>query len=414
MKKVLIVDDSRTIISRLATSINEKLNIEVIQAESKQRCHERLLKYKKFDIALLDLNLPDAQGSEIIDLVSAYNIPIIVLTGDESNINESILNNPNVIDYIIKDRSYAIEQTVNMTKRFINNKKYTVMIVDDSRTYSLKIEDICKKYNLNTIVVNNSEDALDIIKKNSDIKLIFVDYFMPKMNGLELTSEIRKYFSSDEIAIIALSGSCSKDMIPKFLKYGANDFIDKSSSIEEIIARLIVNLNTIELFEEAKDKANKDFMTGLYNRRYLFDEGLTLYKENKTNNTSLTTAILDIDHFKKINDTYGHDIGDIAIKKLSKNLKKYMPKESIISRIGGEEFCLLIPNIKKDLAIKALEILRVAVQNQTINIDECSFNYTISIGVTSDYKNNLEDMLKTADEALYQAKTSGRNKTIST
>ncbi|XPV69690.1 MAG: diguanylate cyclase [Halarcobacter sp.] len=413
MKKVLIVDDSRTIITRLAYSIQEKLNVEVIQAESKQRCHERLLKYKKFDIALLDLNLPDAQGNEIVDLVSKYNIPIIVLSGDESNINNNILENKNVIDYIIKDRSYAIEQAVNMTKRFLNNKNHTIMIVDDSKTYSLKIEDTCKKYNLNTIVVNNSEDALDIVKNNQKIKLIFVDYYMPKMNGLELTSQLRKKYSSDEIAIIALSASNDKETIPKFLKFGANDYIDKSSSIEEIVARLMVNLNTIELFEEAKEKANKDFLTGLYNRRYLFDEGFDLYKKNKKNKNILTTAVLDIDYFKKINDTYGHDIGDLVIKELSKNLQKYMPKDSLIARLGGEEFCVLIPNIKKDVSKKALEMFRTTIEKQVMEIDNISFNYTISIGLTTEYKNSLEEMLKVADEALYKAKTAGRNKTIS-
>ena len=103
-----------------------------------------------YDIALLDLNLPDAQGSQIIDLVSKYDIPIIVLTGNESNLTDEILKNPNVIDYIIKDKSFAIEQTINMTKRFINNEKYNVLLVDDSKTYSQQLEDICNKYNLKT------------------------------------------------------------------------------------------------------------------------------------------------------------------------------------------------------------------------------------------------------------------------
>jgi diguanylate cyclase (GGDEF)-like protein len=412
MKKILIVDDSRTILKRLANSIHKQLKLDVIQAETMSKCHEKLLKYKTFDIALLDLNLPDAQGSQIIDLVSKYDIPIIVLTGNESNLTDEILKNPNVIDYIIKDKSFAIEQTINMTKRFINNGKYNVLIVDDSKTYSQQIEDICNKYNLKTIASHSAEEALEIIKNNNEIKLVIVDYFMPKMNGLELTSELRKLYTMDELSIIALSGANEKHLIPKFLKYGANDFIEKSSSMEEIIARLMSNINTLELIEEIKDKANKDFLTGLHNRRYLFDIGKNIYEKSKKEKLSICTAILDIDNFKKINDTYGHDIGDIAIQTIANNLVKYMPKNSILARLGGEEFCVLVPNIKNETIFKALDLLRIATQDNTLQIGDISFNYTISIGVTFKYGKNIDEMLKKADEALYMAKSSGRNKII--
>jgi diguanylate cyclase (GGDEF)-like protein len=412
MKKILIVDDSRTILKRLANSIHKQLKLDVIQAESMSKCNEKLLKYKTFDIALLDLNLPDAQGSQIIDLVSKYDIPIIVLTGNESNLTDEILKNPNVIDYIIKDKSFAIEQTINMTKRFINNGKYNVLIVDDSKTYSQQIEDICNKYNLKTIASHSAEEALEIIKNNNEIKLVIVDYFMPKMNGLELTSELRKLYTMDELSIIALSGANEKYLIPKFLKYGANDFIEKSSSMEEIIARLMSNINTLELIEEIKDKANKDFLTGLHNRRYLFDIGKNIYEKSKKEKLSICTAILDIDNFKKINDTYGHDIGDIAIQTIANNLVKYMPKNSILARLRGEEFCVLVPNIKNETIFKALDLLRIATQDNTLQIGDISFNYTISIGVTFKYGKNIDEMLKKADEALYMAKSSGRNKII--
>ncbi len=216
----------------------------------------------------------------------------------------------------------------------------------------------------------------------------------------------------DELSIIALSGANEKRLIPKFLKYGANDFIEKSSSMEEIIARLMSNINTLELIEEIKDKANKDFLTGLHNRRYLFDIGKNIYEKSKKEKLSICTAILDIDNFKKINDTYGHDIGDIAIQTIANNLVKYMPKNSILARLGGEEFCVLVPNIKNETIFKALDLLRIATQDNTLQIGDISFNYTISIGVTFKYGKNIDEMLKKADEALYMAKSSGRNKII--
>lgn len=201
MGKVLIVDDSKTILLRLANTIREKLDFEVIEASCLETTIQRLNKYKNFDLALVDLSLPDAPNGEVIEYMTKFNIPTIILTGNESFNKEEFISKKNVVDYIIKDRSYAIEQAVNMTKRYILNKNYNVLIVDDSRVHAVKIQDLCKKYNLNTFISNNGEDALKILE-NNDIKLVFTDYNMPIMDGLELTSEIRKRYLLMKLALL--------------------------------------------------------------------------------------------------------------------------------------------------------------------------------------------------------------------
>ncbi len=412
MKRVLIVDDSRTIEARLAKAIQNRFECEVILADSRKICLERLNKFKHFDIALLDLNLPDAPNGEVVDLVMKFNIPIIVLTGNENSIDKKILQQKGIIDYVIKDRSYAIEQATNLAYRYIHNKNHKALIVDDSKTFAFKLENICKRYNLQTVVANSGEEALGIIKKDQDIDIVFVDYIMNGMNGLDFTTEIRKEYKQDEISIIALSGAADKEVIPSFLKYGANDFLSKDFSEEELVARMGTQLNNLELFNEVKDRANKDFMTGLFNRRYLFENGIDMYKKAKKDKNNFCAAILDIDKFKNINDTYGHDIGDVAIKELSKLMQKQIGDDTLISRIGGEEFCILFNNVDKDTVKKRLESLREYIHTNVITVNKIHFSYTISIGLTSSFGKDFDDMIKTADLALYDAKQNGRNQIV--
>ena len=412
MKKILIVDDSRTIEARLAKELQRKIDCEIIQADTRQLAMQRINKHKDIQLALLDLNLPDAPNGEIVELVMKFNIPIIILTGDESKITKEIMSKQGVIDYVIKDRSYAIEQAANMAHRFLNNKNHKALIIDDSKTFAFKLENICKRYNLQAVVSNNAEDAIEIVKADKDIDIIFVDYIMPGMNGLEFTSEIRKTYKQDEISIIALSGASDKEVIPRFLKYGANDFVSKDFSEEELIARMGTQLNNIELFSETKDKANKDYMTGMFNRRYMFEVGTEMYERAKNRKEDFAVAIIDIDKFKNINDTYGHDIGDIAIKEIANVLPKFINEDSLIARMGGEEFCLLLKNRDEKKVIELLNEIREFFQTNVITIDRLHLSYTVSIGVTTNFGENLDDMLKNADLGLYDAKESGRNKLI--
>ncbi len=412
MKKVLIVDDSRTIEARLSKALQDKIGCEVIQADNRKLTLERINKHKDIQLALLDLNLPDAPNGEVVDLVMKFNIPIIILTGDESKITQEVMSKDGVIDYVIKDRSYAIEQASNMAHRYLNNKKHKALVIDDSKTFAFKLQNICKRYNLETITSTNAEEALEIVKTDKDIDIIFVDYIMPGMDGLEFTGEIRKTYKQDEISIIALSGAADKEVIPKFLKYGANDFVSKDFSEEELIARMGTQLDNIELFAETKDKANKDYMTGMFNRRYMFEVGTEMYKRAKSRKEDFAVAIIDIDKFKNINDTYGHDIGDIAIKEVANILPKFINEDSLISRMGGEEFCILLKNRSSDELVELFNKVREFFHTNVITVNRLHFSYTVSVGVTTNFGESLDDMIKQADLALYDAKESGRNRVI--
>ena len=153
-------------------------------------------------------------------------------------------------------------------------------------------------------------------------------------------------------------------------------------------------------------------MTGMYNRRYLFEKGRKIYKKAKKVDSYLSCAIIDIDKFKNINDQYGHDVGDIAIQHIPEILNTFLDNNNLISRVGGEEFCIISKNINEREILELYEEIRKAFEETIINIEDLKLKFTVSIGLTTSFASSFEDMLKQADLALYEAKETGRNKVV--
>ena len=408
---VLIIDDSISVCNTLKNLIENDIDINIYIAKSMKESAQLILKEKgKFDIILADLGLPDAPNGEVIDFISKFSIPIVVLTGTDDTDIENKFRNKNIVDYIIKDGISALNYASLIVKRIIHNKDVKVLVVDDSKTFVEKTLDLLSRYKINALCAYDGEQALDVLKENNDIKIVLTDYLMPKMDGLELTKKIRKDYLKDELSIIVTSNDSSRRIPAKFLKYGANDFLYKGFSNEEFFARINSNIEILELFDEIKNKANKDYLTGLYNRRYLFDVGNEIYKNCKINNKVFAIAIIDIDNFKMINDTYGHDVGDIAIKEVARILNENITSNALISRLGGEEFCICFYNRSENEITDLLEYIRKDFEKNIIKVKEIELKYTVSIGYSFDFGKNLDSMIHNADEYLYIAKKDGRNR----
>ncbi|NQY52100.1 MAG: response regulator [Campylobacteraceae bacterium] len=256
MVNILVVEDSKIVSDSLKNLIENELGYSCVVAESKKEAAKYLLKYKgKFDVALLDLGLPDAPKGEVVDLIRKFSIPTIILTGSNLQADEEKFRNKEIVDYVIKDGSYSIKYAISVVKRIVNNKSVKVLVVDDSRSTCDKVCNLLSRYQVQAIPVYSAESALHILDKNPGIKIIYIDYLMPNMNGLELTREIRKKYSKYDLSIIALSGESNRKIISKFLKYGANDFIYKGFTDEEFFSRLNNSLEILELFENCKNES---------------------------------------------------------------------------------------------------------------------------------------------------------------
>jgi diguanylate cyclase (GGDEF)-like protein len=243
-------------------------------------------------------------------------------------------------------------------------------------------------------------EALEKIKEYKNIKLILTDYEMPNMDGLELIKKIREKYTLNDKIIIAISSATNKAISATLLKVGANDFLTKPFIDEELTCRCDNNFKICMLMDEVRELAFKDSLTGLYNRRYFFDIANKIYLTSLRNEKPISVLMCDIDHFKNINDTYGHQVGDIVIKNTATILKAKVRKNDLVARYGGEEFVLLLYNCDIKNAYKVGEKIRSCIEKIVINQD---IKYTISIGV-SNKGLTLEEMIKNSDDMLYKAK----------
>ncbi len=236
---------------------------------------------------------------------------------------------------------------------------------------------------------------------------------MPVINGLELTNEIRKIYSKNDLTIITISNDNDDDTTALFLKSGANDYIKKPFSKEEFSCRINNSIEALENIHAITNHANRDFLTGLYNRRYFFTDMQNYFEKATKEGEKFAIAMIDIDHFKKINDTYGHESGDRVINSVADILRANISQNDIVSRFGGEEFCVALKNVSATKALEIFEHLREEVQNsKVLSLKDEKIKFTISIGVVTNYEDTLQESVHQADMLLYEAKQGGRNRVV--
>ena len=410
MKKILVVDDSKTVLHLLKTELDKDPDLEAYYAQTYKDAMKLIREHQgKFHAALLDLHLPDANNGEIVKLASSHFIPAVVLSATiDDDLRASVLKD-NIVDFVLKSDPDSIRFAISAISRTLKNYDTTILIVDDSNLYRSTIANTLKRLHINLLEAENGVKALEILEENPQVSLVITDLEMPSMNGHELTFKIREKYNKDTLAIIAMSTVDKQDSITKFLRFGANDFITKPFLDNEIITRINANLELLDLFVQIKDLANKDFLTGLYNRRYFFDAGQAIFSKAKRKKQDLAVAMIDIDKFKNINDTYGHDIGDIAIKEVRNIIEKSLRSSDLIARFGGEEFCILLEDISASDTQIVFEKIREAFEVNEIVTPKVTIKYTVSIGICYGLLQDIDAMIKVSDEALYASKTNGRN-----
>lgn len=408
--KILIVEDSRTVAGLIKKKIARELGLQVFIAQSMKEAIEVIKKEDSLFLALLDLNLPDAPDGEVVDFMLDQNVPSIVLTG---NLNKSIrerFSEKRIVDYLLKGRAEDIHYLGQKIKRLQKNRDTIVLVVDDSDFSREQITSYLENQLFQVKIARNGIEAIAQIKKNENISIVLTDFYMPEMDGLELTKNIRARHDREEIAIVALSSSEENDMIRDFLKYGANDFIKKPFSREEFECRINNIAETLDNIHTIKKMATRDYLTEIYNRRYFFEVVETYYKESINSKESFAIAMIDIDDFKIINDTYGHAVGDTVIKSLSNHIVANTKGADIASRFGGEEFCLLIKDVDIEKAVQIIDCIRSKIIPVKLE-DGDSLPYSFSAGVTVDKGSSLAGMINLSDLKLYEAKRKGKNRT---
>jgi len=295
-----------------------------------------------------------------------------------------------------------------------NNSSFKILVVDDEEINLQVINNILTIQNYTIDIAMNGLTALDLIK-NKSYDLVLLDIMMPKMSGYEVCSRIRKSSTIYELPVIMLTAKNQPEDITAAFNLGANDYIIKPFDKNELISRIKTQLALKNAVKTAIDNAyfaNIDGLTGLNNRRCLYELAEKEFLASKTNASSLSVIMLDIDFFKQFNDTYGHDVGDIVLKNVASSIKKVIKERDIAGRYGGEEFIIILPNTDLEHAIVSAENLRIIIESMKINIkNQKQINCTISLGVAAINPNfkSIDELIKAADIMLYKAKENGRN-----
>lgn len=303
-----------------------------------------------------------------------------------------------------------MEYMVSMIGRLHRNPCIKTLIVDDSSIMRDQYSQLLQKHRYQVLQANSGEQAMQVLQEHPDIKLALVDYVMPGMNGVELTEAIRHTHPKEDLSIIALSGQDKEEVSVQFIKSGANDYIDKRMCIEGFYCRISHQVEMLENIQLLRESGQRDFLTGLHNRRYFFDAGRAMMASAARGGRNIALAMLDIDHFKNVNDTYGHDVGDQVIRDLADILRARFRESDLVARFGGEEFCVLLNDSASHEAEQVFEELRQTIEKTPSESPYGDIAFTVSIGVCKNRQNDLETMITQADEYLYDAKRKGRNR----
>jgi len=282
-----------------------------------------------------------------------------------------------------------------------------LLIIDDVQS-NLKVLDSILKNNYQIKVASSGKQALELSISKPIPDLILLDVEMPGMNGFEVLEQLKINPQTMHIPVIFVTSRDKTSEEEQGLLCGAVDYITKP--INPVIVKARINTHLMLKYQRDTliHQATNDQLTNLSNRHHLIQTGMTLFSKAKRQEESFCAIIIDIDHFKSINDTYGHLVGDEVLKSVAVALKQNKRTEDIIGRYGGEEFIMLLNNCSLNNASFKAEILRQKIQMlfpQNIKV-------TASFGVAqlNDSHTNFELLIKDADDALYRAKENGRNR----
>jgi diguanylate cyclase (GGDEF)-like protein len=418
MQRVLIVEDSK-VVQQVLRHLSAQLSVPIDFAWSLREA-AGFLKNQSYDVALVDLTLPDAPNGEVAKLTLKQKIPTVVLTSTIDEHKRQQMLEMGVVDYVLKDNRDSYLYAIKLLTQLLANKGCKVLIADDSATSRKIMKHMLEQLLYQVIEAEDGEQALITLKADSDIQLLLTDYAMPKMDGFELVKAIRNERGRDELAIIGISGSGGQSLSARFIKNGANDFLLKPFMQEEFHCRVMQTLEQLKLIAEIKDTANRDYLTNLYNRRYFYNQSEVIIHNLKKQGHDSVVVMVDVDHFKLINDTYGHQAGDDVLIKISAFLQAYFV-DHLLARIGGEEFAILLKEMTLEQAFDLVDGCRFKIANELFSYDGQPIGVFVSAGLSSTEAvespqgqgpDELDELIKMADAALYEAKSQGRNQVV--
>lgn len=408
MRSILVIEDSPMVLKILAHLFRQQRDFEPVFCATLAEAELMLeTSANLFFAALVDLNLPDAANGESVDLVLRYRLPCIVLSGSYDERRRDDLLTKGVVDYVLKESQYSYEFAFRLLRRLDSNTAVKILIAEDSDATRNYIRHVLTPHRYQLLDACDGNEALRLLQEQPDIDLLVVDHSMPGLSGFELVQMLRQKLRRHDLSIIGLSADEKGSLSAKFIKQGADDFLRKPFCPEELNCRVVSTLERRDLLRALTHAAQYDSLTGLRNRRAFQDQAQELFRQAEREGHSLSVAMLDLDHFKRINDEHGHASGDSALVVFAQALARTLPQD-LTGRLGGEEFAL-VSRMPPEQLLQALDLLRRYCHAQSYAPGAPPLSF--SAGVFSGLADDLEGFLHEADRRLYQAKRQGRGRT---
>jgi two-component system cell cycle response regulator len=295
-----------------------------------------------------------------------------------------------------------------------------VLIVDDDNVSRRMLARTLESWHYEVISACDGNEAWRILERDGAPQLVILDWMMPGMTGPAVCRELRRRSREPYTYVLLLTARTEKQDLIDGLESGADDYLTKPFDAQELRVRLRAGLRILELQaqllaarEALREQATRDPLTCLWNRCSILDILTREVSRANREGTGVGVIMADLDHFKKVNDTYGHLAGDAALREAARRMQASVRAYDAVGRYGGEEFLIVLPGSGNSNAMQFAERLREKICGEPITVPEGSLMATVSLGVTA-WKRGAyptpEMLLRAADEALYRAKASGRNR----
>ncbi len=348
------------------------------------------------------------------------NAKTVLMIADDEDSSSLDRNNTNFNQILSKKNLKNLQDfIINQIDETSSDLNANILLIEDSNSSAVLITALLDDSGNKVTHLTTLEKFDELFEKN-DFDMILTDYHLTgNESGEDVISYVRNHESDikSHTPILVISAKTNLKMRTSLLKKGANDVITKPYDNEELIARAYNLINNGRLYKKTKLQEQKltklahtDQLTGVYNRHSLYDLVPKYISNAKRHNIPLSLLVLDLDHFKKINDTKGHIVGDIVLKSVSSFLQEYVRSEDMVARFGGEEFVIILVDCNLNSALETAERLRESIEE----IKPEALIVTSSIGVSEllPQDDDFDNLFERADKAVYEAKDKGRNKVV--
>ena len=431
---VVVIDDSSTMRAIIQKELEVAGFAVITFSDGLEAISSLAWMQKPPDLITLDIDMPRMDGFECCEKLrekeaaglfgnSEARVPVLFISANDNFENRSRGFHLGSLEFISKpfargDIAIAVSRVLRPQTTFAG---MTALVVDDDASVRRMVSSCLRRFGITILEAENGSLAFDLVKENVNrIDLAIVDFEMPVMRGDEFIHLTRQLPDAEHLPLLSLSGFGGESGVLQMFRAGATDYLVKPFIAEELLARVQVHLQLrrhVRYLEEMNrnlyERAVNDVLTGLRNKRYFQEAFEELFARSLRARSDISCLFFDLDYFKKVNDTCGHSFGDYVLKTIGGLLKKNVRCGDLAARIGGEEFVVVLPSTGLDNAKFVAEKIRALVEAYLFSDQGRQWPVTVSIGIASLHVHKpktASNLLELADQALYLAKSTGRNR----